>query len=119
MIEIKSKKHLEQSLNLLYSIFNKLLFGDTLPKVTVVTCEFKEKGLAGCFLHDAKTLKPLIISIDKRYKDPVRALVHEMAHVEWTCVRKKTGSEHPPGFIRLLNSKYKKLGFEPVHPSEL
>lgn len=118
MITIKNKKNLDSILNLLYYLFNRLLFSNKLPIVKVKSVLFADSSLAGCYIHDLHKLDPIVICIDPRTEDPVRVLVHEMCHVYYTTVLRREG-EHPPGFVRLLNQKYKKLGFPSAYPEEI
>lgn len=114
-----NKKYLLKSLRLLYSIFNYNLFENQLPPVKIVVTTIRDRGLDACYLFDPKTLKPKYIIVDPNNPDPVQSLVHEMCHILYTTVRgHDKGPNHPPGFVRLLKSKYKNLGFEP-YPEEL
>lgn len=66
---------------------------------------------------DPKTKKPLEIVIDSESVDPVKTLVHEMTHIYHLFIVRKglslpSSSYHPPSFVRLLESRYKKLGYE-------
>lgn len=97
------------SFNLLYSIFNKLLFKNKLPTVVVLVDKIKDEDVRGFFAHKDK--KPIGIVISKDDQDPVRVLLHEMCHVKLSCVDGIWDKpDHPPTFIRLLRSVYKKVG---------
>ena len=109
--------NLEDNLNLLYSIFNKLLFKDKLPRVLVKVASIKDPDTRGFFAYQNK--KPIGIVISKKDPEPIRVLVHEMCHVYESCVKRKwTGKDHSPGFVRKLSQVYRKLGFK-VDPSEI
>jgi hypothetical protein len=109
------KVNLPQTLNLLYYIFNRLLFDAKLPTVPVVVRNLDADGCQGWFDYDDKNRKPVEIVISSETLDPVKVLVHEMTHVYQIAVlghAPKVDSHHTPSFVKLLYSRYKKLGFD-------
>lgn len=108
------KVNLSQTLNLLYYIFNRLLFDGKLPTVPVKVRDISKEGCQGWFDYDRATLTGEIV-ISSETLDPVKVLVHEMVHVYQIAVLKHkppADSHHTPSFVRLLYPRYKKLGFD-------
>lgn len=109
------KVNLPQTLNLLYYIFNRLLFQAKLPTIPVRVKDLSIDGYQGYFDYDGLARKPVEIVISSETLDPVKVLVHEMTHAYQIVVlkqRPKVESHHTPSFVRLLYSRYKKLGFD-------
>lgn len=66
---------------------------------------------------DTQKAKCIIIHSEEDELWP-QILLHEMVHCYYTSVlKRKQTVDHPPGFLRLLKSKYKKLGFR-LQPEE-
>lgn len=110
-----TKSSLPSTLNLLYFIFNRLLFNSKLPTVPVKVRDLSLTGCQGWFDYDKESGLPVEIVIASETLDPVKVLVHEMTHVYQIAVLKHkpaTESHHSPSFVRLLYSRYKKLGFD-------
>lgn len=105
------------SFNLLFSIFNKLLFKNQLPTVVVLITKIADKDIRGFFSH--KDQKPLGIVISKDDPEPVKVLLHEMCHVKIASVDGIwEEDDHGPEFVKLLESVYKKVGLE-IDPFEI
>jgi SprT-like family len=115
---VRIKKIDNSVINLLYSMFNKLLFKGKLPKVLVKMANLDGMGPGGCDLEgvylvykDSRLNGTIFVDISA--KDPVRTLLHEMVHVWVFKVRKIDDSGHPPVFVRKLSQVYKKTGLGP------
>ena len=108
------KANLGSTLNLLYYIFNRCLFDNKLPTVPIKVRDISDTGCQGWFDYD-RVSKIGEIVISSETLDPVKVLVHEMVHVYQISVlkhRPSVESHHTPSFVRLLYSRYKKLGFD-------
>lgn len=102
-----------KTLKACYQAFNLALFKGNLPYVPIRIRNMTKLGLRGWFGYNKDTRQPKCIIIDYKQDELwPQVLLHEMCHVYYTSVLKRKQKEnHPSGFIRLLRSKYKKLGF--------
>lgn len=117
-----SKKYLVSFLRVQYHIFNRLLFSSKLPKVPIYLGDLgpEYRGVT------VSTGSEYWIVINDTDPNPVKVLLHEMTHVYHDFVLKIKSdtqpegrkSDHPPSFVRLLRSRYKKLGWA-IEPGEL
>jgi hypothetical protein len=101
-----------KQLKAVYRAYNKALFGDKLPEIPILVRDMRKLKLRGWFGYK-KDLSPKCIIIDHKQDDLwPQILLHEMTHLYYTSILKRRQTEpHPPGFLRILKSKYKKLGF--------
>lgn len=118
-----NKSNPSQTLNLLFYLFNLFLFDSKLPTIKVVARNLESLGLSGYFKYiedtETKDRVPDLIAIDPKCLDPARTLLHEMCHAYHRIVLDiRDPRNHPPSFVRLLRSKYKKMGFE-VDPLDI
>ena len=101
-----------KTLRAIYKAYNLALFDNQLPSIPIYVAELRKQGLRGFFSY-SKNQKAKCILIDSKESELwPQILLHEMCHVYYTSVlKRKQKVDHPPGFLRLLRSKYKKLGF--------